>query len=121
MTYHGHVKNGMVVLDDPVTLPEGVEVRVEVLAPQAVDKSTPPERPTLGQVMLKYAGKAVGLPPDAAQHHNHYLYGTPADDPAGPVRDFLLRYAAEAEELNVDSPPDMAENHDHYAHGKPLS
>ena len=32
---------------------------------------------TLGQKLLKYAGKAVGLPPDAARNHDHYLYGTP--------------------------------------------
>jgi hypothetical protein len=32
---------------------------------------------TLGEKLLKYAGKAVGLPPDAARNHDHYLYGTP--------------------------------------------
>lgn len=28
MTYHGHVKNGAVILDDPVSLPEGMEVMI---------------------------------------------------------------------------------------------
>ena len=32
---------------------------------------------TLGQKLLKHAGKAVGLPQDLAENHDHYLYGTP--------------------------------------------
>ncbi len=31
MTYKGHVQNGMVVLDEPVSLTEGTRVRIEVL------------------------------------------------------------------------------------------
>lgn len=31
MTYKGHVQNGVVVLDEPVHLAEGAQVRVEVL------------------------------------------------------------------------------------------
>ena len=31
MTYEGHVQNGMVVLDEPVSLTEGARVRIEVL------------------------------------------------------------------------------------------
>ena len=34
MTLRGHVKNGVIVLDDPVQLPDGTEVRVEAVAPQ---------------------------------------------------------------------------------------
>lgn len=30
MTYAGRIKNGVAVLDEPVTLPEGTPVRVEV-------------------------------------------------------------------------------------------
>jgi hypothetical protein len=30
MTYRGHIKNGVAVLDAPVTLPDGTRVRVEV-------------------------------------------------------------------------------------------
>ena len=30
MTYHGRIKNGVAVLDPPVTLPDGTRVRVEV-------------------------------------------------------------------------------------------
>jgi hypothetical protein len=32
---------------------------------------------TLGQKLMKYAGRAVGLPEDAALNHDHYLYGAP--------------------------------------------
>jgi hypothetical protein len=76
MTYRGHVRNGIVVLDQPVTLPEGLEVQVEV----PLEKASPlldESGQTLGQKLLKYAGKAVGLPLDAARNHDHYLYGTP--------------------------------------------
>lgn len=30
MTYRGHIKNGVAVLDSPVELPDGTRVRVEV-------------------------------------------------------------------------------------------
>jgi hypothetical protein len=75
MTLLGHVKNGRIELDTPVALPEGATVQIEVTVPppplnDADDKS-------LAQMLLKYAGKAVGLPPDAARNHDHYLYGTP--------------------------------------------
>jgi len=77
MTYHGYVKNGVVVLDDSVTLPEGAEVRIELCAqtPEQAPRDEKPE--TLAQRLLKHAGKATGLPPDAAAQHDHYLYGTP--------------------------------------------
>jgi len=35
---------------------------------------------TLGQKLMKYAGKAVGLPEDAARNHDHYLDGAPKRD-----------------------------------------
>ncbi len=36
MSYRGHVRNGVVVLDELSPLPEGIEVRVELL-PSAAD------------------------------------------------------------------------------------
>jgi hypothetical protein len=76
MGYNGHVKNGIVVLDDPVQLPEGAKVRVEILE-SGEEVLVDENGQTLGQKLLKHAGKAVGLPPDAARNHDHYLYGTP--------------------------------------------
>jgi len=75
MTLLGHVKNGRIELDTPVSLPEGAKVEIELTVPApAADEA---EDVSLAQMLLKYAGKATGLPPDAARNHDHYLYGTP--------------------------------------------
>ncbi len=76
MVYCGHVKQGMVVFDQPVALPEGLPVRVEVFETTPPPTSSDVQGETAGQRLLKYAGKAVGLPSDAARNHDHYLYGT---------------------------------------------
>ncbi len=34
MVYQGHVENGMIRLQDPVVLPEGATVNVEVVPPR---------------------------------------------------------------------------------------
>jgi len=70
MTFRGHIKNGQITLDEPASLPEGAEVRVQVL-----EKSD--SKPTVWDKLLKLAGTVEGLPSDAAQNHDHYLYGTP--------------------------------------------
>ena len=72
MSLTGHVQNGVVVLDSPNSLPEGTVVKVEpVISPE---KSTAPSLlDRLGDV----AAKAEGLPPDASQNLDHYLYGQP--------------------------------------------
>lgn len=70
MTYRGHVENGMVVFEQPVPWAEGTPVNVE---PAGKERSEPP----LSEVLLKYAGKAKGLPPDASRNLDHYLYGAP--------------------------------------------
>ena len=69
MTYKGHVKNGIVVLDDPVKLPDGAEVRVEVLQPRS--------EPTLADRLRSVIGSVKGLPRDLARNHDHYLHGMP--------------------------------------------
>jgi hypothetical protein len=76
MVVSGHVKNGMVVLDQPVMLPEGRSVRIEVSESGVQAVCTAAAEDTAGKRLLKYAGKAVGLPSDAARNHDHYLYGT---------------------------------------------
>jgi hypothetical protein len=79
MVYRGHVKGGVVVLEPPAVLPEGVEVRVEIVVAPAQDEGPLLDEhgETLGKKLMKYAGRAVGLPEDAAISHDHYLYGTP--------------------------------------------
>jgi len=78
MTYRGKVKGGVVVVDEPASLPEGAEVQIEVTSSSQSDEPLLDENgQTLGQKLLKYAGKATGLAADASRNHDHYLYGSP--------------------------------------------
>jgi hypothetical protein len=70
MTYRGHVKNGVVVLDEQISLPEGAEVEV---SPKVAET----QPPTWAEVFKDVIGKAEGLPADSSINHDHYLYGTP--------------------------------------------
>jgi hypothetical protein len=90
MTYRGHIKNGTVVLDEGVELPEGAQVNIEVVNGEKVataalptdrpktetTTSEDPKRPTIWDKLLELAGTVEG-PPDWAENHDHYLYGTP--------------------------------------------
>ena len=79
MVYRGHVRDGVVVLEPPTVLPEGVEVRVEIVPVESDGPQLDEQGQTLGQKLMKYAGRAVGLPEDAALAHDHYLYGAPKE------------------------------------------
>ena len=71
MLLEGHIRNGVVVFDEPVSLPDGTPVRVEPI-------EKPPEQP---KSLLERLGDVIGtvddLPADAALHVDHYLYGHP--------------------------------------------
>ena len=69
MVYRGHVKGGVVVLDPDIRLPEGTEVRVELIQPSP--------RKTLAEQLGDLIGSVPDLPPDMAEQHDHYLHGTP--------------------------------------------
>ena len=71
MTYKGHVENGAVVLDDPIDLPEGAIVRIE-LAVGGQDK-TEEAFPSLAESLSSVIGKAEGLPADWSENHDTYL------------------------------------------------
>jgi DNA-directed RNA polymerase beta subunit len=73
MTYHGHIKDGVVILNDAPFFPDGTEVQVQIM-PSAL-----PATSNLGQRLMKYAGKAEGLPTDLARNHDHYIHGTPLE------------------------------------------
>ncbi|HUW62418.1 MAG TPA: hypothetical protein VMZ06_15545 [Candidatus Bathyarchaeia archaeon] len=74
MVYTGHVKNGVILADDPVELPEGAVIRFEIASePGRVENSEAPFAERFAEVM----GKAQSLPEDAAENHDHYLYGVP--------------------------------------------
>ena len=74
MDLSGIVRNGIVVLDPGVVLPEGTCVRlvVQPAANASLKAATP-----LGEELLKLAGTVKGLPPDMALNHDHYLHGQP--------------------------------------------
>ena len=74
MEYTGKVKDGMVLLDKAVSLAEGTVVRIVPVVVRKPRKQ--PAAGSLGAMLIKFAGKAKGLPRDLAMNHDHYLYGT---------------------------------------------
>jgi hypothetical protein len=80
MTLHGHVQNGVIILDGNVPLPEGAAVEVQVFVPKPDPTATggsETEIPTLAERLKDFIGILEDLPEDAARNHDHYLYGTP--------------------------------------------
>lgn len=86
MAYRGHVRNGVVELDDPASLPEGAEVSVEMATAENPDlvrnqgesKGGTEPIPSLYEQFKDIVGIVPdGLPEDLARNHDHYLYGTP--------------------------------------------
>jgi hypothetical protein len=78
MVYHGKVKDGTVVLDPGVELPEGAVVRVE-LAPAGESPASSGDDPLSRMVDLAVH---TGIP-DLATNVDHYLYGHPKASDAG--------------------------------------
>ncbi len=70
MVYRGHVKNGTIVLDEDVTLPDGTLVTIQPVDPAAA--TAPSEVPTLYERFQNVIGKATGLPEDFADQHDHF-------------------------------------------------
>ncbi|HUS38884.1 MAG TPA: hypothetical protein VMX74_05510, partial [Pirellulales bacterium] len=59
-------------------LPEGAEVRVDVLDGETVDATKAAQSgETLYDRLKPVIGSAKGLPPDLAAQHDHYLHGRP--------------------------------------------
>ena len=73
MTLTGRVKDGVVVLDTPGVLPEGVQVRIERV--EVEDEA--PLVDTFWEEFGPVIGKVVDLPPDSSKNIDHYLYGAP--------------------------------------------
>ncbi len=69
MTYRGHVKKGVIVLDPPAQLPEGAEVEVRTSEQVSADA-------TWAEIFRDVIGQAQGLPADSSINHDAYLYGT---------------------------------------------
>jgi len=73
MPYKGRVENGVIVLDEPVTIREGAVVLVDIPA----NEVRAPGKRSFREHYAAVIGKAVGLPEDAAENLDHYLYGHP--------------------------------------------
>ncbi len=71
MTLLGYIKNGRIELDQPLSLPEGTKVQIEIL-----DGTQEITGQSLGERLLKYAGRITDAPSDLADQHDHYLHGT---------------------------------------------
>lgn len=74
MTYHATVRNGTLVVEEPLALPEGSRVEVEV-RPAATPHPQPPR--TLYEGYKSFIGIGKELPGDLSRNHDHYLYGLP--------------------------------------------
>jgi hypothetical protein len=72
MTYRGHVRNGVVVLANGATLPDGAEVRVEL-----VESGMSQDGVSLYDRYKPFIGILDNLPEDLAAQHDHYIHGTP--------------------------------------------
>jgi len=72
----GTVVQGAIVLDEPLSLPEGTRVVVRTTA------QDPPKETAIGGFspeFLAFAGSLDGFPEDFSENLDHYLYGTPKD------------------------------------------
>lgn len=80
MTISGTVQNGVVVLGEGQTLPEGAAVQVVFVAPQerqADAVATPSVWDELARIGREVESLPCELPEDLAINHDHYLYGAP--------------------------------------------
>jgi len=77
MTYRGKIKNGMVVLDDPTALPEGVEVSVRPLKSRNGKSRGKKPPASVYQRYKLFIGVVDDLPSDMSVNLDHYLYGAP--------------------------------------------
>jgi hypothetical protein len=75
MSLTGHIENGVVVFDRPVSLPEGTPVEISVCAPPQQS----PKAATHFERFKDIIGAAQGLPEDFAENHDHYIHGTPKE------------------------------------------
>lgn len=76
MTLTGHILGGQLVLDGPVGLPDGAAVRVELVTIPTTE-AAPADPPVVLRERLNsfLSHPPLDLPPDAAEHHDRYLYG----------------------------------------------
>jgi hypothetical protein len=80
MTYQGTVQNGVVILQNGATLPEGAIVTIVLASRESRDRPADDSR-TIGQKLAELGRWAetqpCDLPEDLAKNHDHYLHGLP--------------------------------------------
>ena len=72
MTFQGHIENGVAVFDEPVSLPDGLKVRIVPVAEPAGKSAA---RKTLAERFKNVIGAVDDLPEDMAENHDKYLHG----------------------------------------------
>ncbi len=72
MTYSGHVKNGVIVLDEPAPIEEGMQVRVELSPADSPSTESNEVYPPLSERLAKFKGK-VEFPADWSENHDKYI------------------------------------------------
>jgi len=72
MSFQGHIHNGVAVFDEPVSLPEGLKVRIIPIAKLPTGSTG---RKTLAERFGSVIGAAHDLPEDMAENHDQYLHG----------------------------------------------
>ncbi len=70
MSYHGHIKNGVVVLDEPTDLEDGTQVVVEVAAKSSIATAPLDVRIERYRSLI---GALDTMPQDWAESHDAYL------------------------------------------------
>jgi hypothetical protein len=73
MTFRGTVKGGVIVVDPPVSLPDGTTVEVTI----ASAKIAAEPQQTLHDVLEPLIGIVDDMPDDSSMNVDHYLYGHP--------------------------------------------
>ena len=69
MILKAKVEDGKLAFEEPLDLPDGTEVTVDLELRQ--------EKTNLGQRLSRFSGIFKDLPPDFSERLDDYLYGTP--------------------------------------------
>jgi hypothetical protein len=82
MVYRGRVKNGVVMLEDSVRLPEGASVQVVLgepdVASPVLGRAKKPIREEIAEIAQRVPPEEwANLPQDLSDQLDHYIYGTP--------------------------------------------
>ena len=76
MTYQAHIENGAIVLDAPVTLPEGAKVELEISGSSPVQTDNRPFLDWIVELANSIPEEELlDVPTDGSINHDHYLYG----------------------------------------------